>query len=146
MRLRLFVLLTIGLSVAAAAPKEDSLKAEQAKFQGAWKVVSLELSGAQAPADDIKNLKFEFKGDKVIFSDGKETHEGTFKIDPTAKPKTFDLIPSDGPEKGKTEPGIYTFEGDTLKICGADPGKDRPKDFTTKQGSGLTLVVLKRAK
>jgi uncharacterized protein (TIGR03067 family) len=145
MKLQLCALLAIGLLVAAA-PKDDDAKADREKLQGVWSVVSLEVSGTQAGADDTKNIKFEFKGDKIFFMDGKENHEGTFKLDPTTKPKTIDVVPADGPGKGKTHPGIYTFEGDTLKICGAEPGTERPKEFKTKQGAGQTLVVLKRAK
>jgi uncharacterized protein (TIGR03067 family) len=145
MQLRLLVLLTVGLSVAAA-PKEDAAKADRDKIQGVWTVVSLELRGNEAPADDTKDFKLEFKGDKVFFTAGKVNHEGTFKLDPTTKPKGIDIIPSDGPEKGKTQLGIYLFEGDTLKICGADADKERPKEFTTKKGSGQMVVVLKRAK
>jgi uncharacterized protein (TIGR03067 family) len=145
MNLRLFLLLALGLSVAAA-PKNDAAKADRDKLQGTWTVVSLEVGGNEVGADETKNFKLEFKGDKVIFTDGKQTHEGTFKLEPTAKPKAIDVIPLDGPDKGKTERGIYAFEGETLKICGADADKERPKGFTTKEGTGRTLVVLKRAK
>jgi uncharacterized protein (TIGR03067 family) len=145
MKLRLFVLLALGLSVAAA-PKDDAAKADRDKLQGVWTVVSLEVGGKEVGADETKKFKLEFKGDKVIFTAGDDRHEGTFKLDPTAKPKAIDVMPLDGPDKGKTERGIYAFEGDTLKICGADADKERPKEFTTKEGSGRTLVVLKRAK
>jgi uncharacterized protein (TIGR03067 family) len=145
MKLRLLVLLALGLSIAAA-PKDDAAKADRDKFQGSWTIVSLEAGGNEAGADETKKFKLEFKGDKVIFTAGEERHEGTFKLDPTAKPKAIDLIPLDGPDKGKTQRGIYAFEGDTLQICGADADKERPKEFTTKKGSGAMLVVLKRAK
>jgi uncharacterized protein (TIGR03067 family) len=42
--------------------------------------------------------------------------------------------------------GIYELEGDTLKLCTRDPGQDRPKEFTAKEGSGNTLTVYKRKK
>jgi hypothetical protein len=35
--------------------------------------------------------------------------------------------------------------GDTLKICFAEPGTDRRKEFASAKGSKTAYVVLKRA-
>jgi hypothetical protein len=40
--------------------------------------------------------------------------------------------------------GIYELSGDELKICLADPGADRPKEFASAKGSKATYMVLKR--
>ena len=48
--------------------------------------------------------------------------------------------------KGKTTLSIYEIEGDTLKICSVEPGKDRPTEFSSKPGSGHFLRVFKREK
>jgi hypothetical protein len=42
--------------------------------------------------------------------------------------------------------GIYELEGNTWKVCYAMPGKERPKDFSAKEGSGQTLAVWEREK
>ena len=75
-----------------------------------------------------------------------QTAEGTFTIDPKKTPATIDLVPGKGRYEGKTLPGIYKLEGDTLTIAFAEPGKDRPTAFESKAGSGVVLVVHKRAK
>jgi len=77
--------------------------------------------------------------------DGKAI-SGAFKVDATKKPKTMDMTPSEGRYKDKTLLGIYELDGDTLKICFAEPGKDRPTDFTSKAGSGVVLAIHKREK
>jgi uncharacterized protein (TIGR03067 family) len=69
---------------------------------------------------------------------------GTFKLDPSAMPKTIDSSPAADPSKPIL--GIYEFEGETLKICNAQPGKSRPSDFEAKAGSGHTLIVWQREK
>jgi hypothetical protein len=52
----------------------------------------------------------------------------------------------EGQFEGKTMLGIYDLQGDTLRFCFADPGKERPTNFTTKAGDGRTLSVWKKAK
>ena len=60
--------------------------------------------------------------------------------------KTIDAVRNTGPDKGKTEPGIYKIEGDTLTYCVTDIGKERPTAFATKEGTKNSLFVLKRVK
>ena len=69
----------------------------------------------------------------------------TYKLDPAAKPAGFDMTHADGPDKGKTQKGIYSFEGDSLTICFREAGQ-RPREFTAKAGSGQAMFVLKREK
>jgi len=51
-----------------------------------------------------------------------------------------------GPDKGKTLLGIYELSDDAYKVCFAAPGKDRPTEFNSKEGSGNRLIVMKREK
>jgi hypothetical protein len=53
---------------------------------------------------------------------------------------------TEGPTKGKTHLGIYVLDGDKVKFCFAAPGKDRPTEFTAKEGSEFTLSEWKRDK
>jgi uncharacterized protein (TIGR03067 family) len=115
------------------------------KLQGTWAWVEAERAGKKADADEFKDFKMVFRGEKLSVDPDGENREGTFKLDPTQKPKTIDLILQDGPEKGKTIRGIYSLEGDTLKLCFNDQGdQDRPTDFTSKEGSRLVVVTLRR--
>ena len=48
---------------------------------------------------------------------------------------------------GKVGKGIYELKGDTLKVAhGSKPDSPRPKDFTSKEGSGVLVAEFKRAK
>lgn len=68
------------------------------------------------------------------------------KLDASQKPKQIDLTHTSGEYKGKVLLGIYEFDGDTYRACVAPPGKDRPTEFSTKEGDGLLLSINKKLK
>ncbi len=50
-------------------------------------------------------------------------------------------------DQGKVKlQGIYEVNGDTYRYCIAPAGKDKPNEFSSKEGSGHILMVLKREK
>jgi uncharacterized protein (TIGR03067 family) len=143
----LFCLIVSGsfLLGAGAAQENDSAKKDLDRLQGVWQMVSMEIVGKSLPEEKIKALKLTFKGNKATHpgADGK-TEEATVKLDPSKNPKALDMSPLTGPGKGQTLLAIYAIEGDTLKICGARAGRDRPTEF--KGGKDVILMVLTRAK
>jgi uncharacterized protein (TIGR03067 family) len=145
MKLRWVVLVATGLLLGADKPADEAKK-EIKKFQGTWKFDSVEAEGKKLSLDMFKDSTLVIKDDKFTFTEGKETHKGTFKVDVSKKPKTIDITFTEGPEKGKTIIGIYELEGDTYKVCLDPEGKKRPAKFATKEGSGIVLEVLKREK
>jgi uncharacterized protein (TIGR03067 family) len=70
--------------------------------------------------------------------------QGIVTLDPSRKPKAMNTWDQDGPFEDQTVPGIYELDGETLKICFARPGEDRPKNFTTKEGTGFLFCVYKK--
>ena len=106
---------------AAQALRGISIKAEMARMEGTWtfeKIVTLD--GNSPPADELKEMRLEVKGDTRLVKRGDEvTVKSTYKIDPKASPKTIDVTIVEGPEqlKGKTLYGIYELDGDTFKVC-----------------------------
>ncbi len=138
MKVVLTLLFAAGLTMSAVAAdtKDD-------KLEGKWSVVSVERDGKvdEKWTDGVRTMKdgkYELtpkKGDAVT---------GGYKIvDASAKLKEIDFTPDGGQFKGKTLQGIYAIDGDTLKICFAEPDKDRPTEFTSK---GSVLAIHKRAK
>jgi uncharacterized protein (TIGR03067 family) len=146
------VILGLGCLVAAwtigrAGAQDDTSKKELKKLEGTWATVSIEAAGQKvSDEDEIKTRKLTTKGDKYTLKVGNETVQGTIEINPTKKPKTIDVKPDSGSNKGKTLLGIYELDGDNLKICLALPGRDRPTAFTTAAENGQQLVVYKRGK
>jgi uncharacterized protein (TIGR03067 family) len=140
MRVRLLALLAICLLIAAE-PKDDKGAKDLKSLEGTWKLVAAEREGEKAPEDMLKNSSLTIKGGKYEAKLGDDTHEGKLKLDPTKKPKTLDATES----SDQTLLGIYELKGDEFKVCLAEPGKDRPKEFSAAQGSGQMILVWKRA-
>jgi uncharacterized protein (TIGR03067 family) len=143
------LLLVVGLVfLLAAADADEEIKKELARFEGTWKWVSIEMEKMKLSEDALKEPRLKLKGDKftVTEENANATFGGTFKVDPSKRPKTIDVTFTDGPEKGKTSLGIYELEGDTYKVCVDPAGKSRPTEFAVKPGSGHVLQVLKREK
>lgn len=143
MKLRLLGLFVVGLLLAA----EDRKKADEAVklIEGTWEGVSLEQDGNKN--DDADNLTVRIKEGKYEVKMGDQTTgKGELKPDPTKKPHALDIIVEEGANKGQTQLGIYEVKDGKLTICFALPDKPRPSAFSAKEGSGNTLVVLKRRK
>jgi uncharacterized protein (TIGR03067 family) len=142
MKRLLFVLLTLVGLTAANAAKEDAAAEDLKKMQGDWVVVTMESDGMKIPDDDAQALFRTVKGDQyTVFRYRRVIGKGTIQLDATKKPRTFDARPAGGARDAKPILGIYEFDGDKLKLCYAGPGKDRPTQFRTEEGSGHTLAV-----
>src|SRR5207253_547048 len=121
----------------------STVLADDKALEGKWKVVSVTKNGT---ADAVwTDAIREHTGDKYTMAkEGGKSVSGSMKID-TAK-MTIDTMPNEGTYKGKTLLGIYELDGDTLKICFAEPGKDRPTKIATATDSGTTVAVYKKVK
>jgi uncharacterized protein (TIGR03067 family) len=129
------------------ADKKDDGKKDMAKLEGEWSMVSGERDGQALPEDLVKDAKRVAKaGETTVTIGGQQFLKAKFTVDPSKKPKAIDYTVTEGPNKGKTQLGIYELDGDTVKFCFAAPDKERPKEFKTAAESGLTLSVWKREK
>ncbi len=133
-----------GLLVAAQGP--DDAPKEQAKLEGTWHAVAGEQAGRKH--DDAREHFLVFHGNTFTMRRGDMVMlKGTYKIDPAKKPREIDLTVTEGPDvmKGKTSPGVYELEGDTLKWASGTPGgTERPKEFGSTAGTPFMLITLKR--
>ena len=134
------------LLFSADAPKVEPDKDEVKALQGKWLVKEHEHGGKKTAAKVLANLSLEVSGSKMTTRDAGNLKEGTsiVAIDAKAKPATLDLKVESGSDAGKVVKAIYKLEGDTLTICVAEPGKDRPKAFAAREASGHTLMVFKK--
>ena len=139
--------LVAALFLVADGGGQDTAKKEMARLEGAWSMVSGTADGQSLPEPSVKGGKRVARdGVTTITLGGTVFFKAKFTIDPARKPKAIDYTMTEGPTKGQTHLGIYELDGDTVKFCFASPGKERPQDFTTKEGSGRTLSVWKRAR
>jgi uncharacterized protein (TIGR03067 family) len=134
------------LVLAGNAPKPAVDKDDLKKLQGTWVVVESEHGGKKAPAKELAKLVVEVSGNKMTTREvGDLMEEASItSIDAKAKPAALDLKITSGSDNGKVVKAIYKLDRDTLTICVAEPGKDRPEAFSGKAGSGHTLLVFKK--
>jgi uncharacterized protein (TIGR03067 family) len=141
--------LLIGISIPAAADDRlEAIKKDRKKYEGTWRVTSLEINGNKSSEEDAKRITVINKADGtwILQANGEKITEGTSEIEPTKNPKTIDFMESEGKNKGKPLLGIYELGDDTRKLCYAELGKERPTDFSAPAGSGRVLVEFKREK
>jgi uncharacterized protein (TIGR03067 family) len=141
------MLLAVGLFVVAPVAGDDDAKKDMDALQGNWVMQVGESNGEKLPEEVAKTYKRTITKDKLtITRGGEELYQGSFKIDPTKKPKSIDVTIETGPNKGATMIGIYELDGDTLKVCMVPPGTPRPSEFTGKAGSNQTCAIWKKEK
>jgi uncharacterized protein (TIGR03067 family) len=133
---------------ALIAPAQVGKGQDGPKVEGSWATTSLMFGDKKLPAEILEKLMpvFTFKEAKYTSSVmGKQDEAGSYKIDGKMKPAHIDLMIEEGKDKGKTQVGLITVDGDVLKMALARPGeKDRPKDF--EGGAGIIVVSFKRSK
>ena len=106
----------------------------------------LRVSSA-AISTQLKNLE-DSLGEKLLirgnFSDDRE-EECTYETDSKKSPMRLDFTPKT--EKMAVQ-GIYELKDDELKVCmrPANAPEGRPKEFATKAGTRLVLIVFKKKK
>jgi uncharacterized protein (TIGR03067 family) len=146
--LGLALLFALTTPLAAGDAGDEAIKKERKRYEGTWQVVMLEVAGNKVAEQDAKKITVinEADGKWSIEAAGQVIARGTSVLDPTKKPKTVDLTATEGDNKGKTSLGIYELDDDTRKVCVAQPGMERPTEFSTTTGGGHLLAVLKRVK
>ncbi len=125
----------------------DEIKDQKKSLQGTWVPEEAEMAGQKFPDEVRKSIKLELDADgNYTVTTGTGVDKGSVKLDLKARPKTMDVISTEGANKGKTFLAIYELKDDTLKVCYDLSGKMRPAEFTTKPGTSLFLAVYKRQK
>jgi len=132
--------LVLGVLAGAAAARDDTVDSELKGLQGTWTITRFVLEGRE---DAGSGQTLVVSAERyALRNNSKDLETGTFRIDPAKSPRTFDFTPQDGPDRGKTTPGIYELKGDALRVARNLDGKTRPADFG---GKGVVVYVCKRA-
>lgn len=133
--------LLLGLAIIVGAPaKKDSPK-DPPKLEGDWIVESIE-----GPKEAGGQITMRFTEGKILILEAKreKPEEANYTADLKKNPATIDIKP----DRGAKEPvlGILEITGDTMKLCFARDGKERPKEFKGDAANGVMLINLKRVK
>jgi uncharacterized protein (TIGR03067 family) len=141
------LLLAAGAAADDPPKKAPTVAEELQRFQGTWHVEGWEEAGkALGPADLKKRGAFIGANVFAFRRDDKVFQAGTLQLDPAKSPPTVNLSVREGEEKDGVMLGIYSLEGDTLKLCFDPKGQSRPEDFKPDAKDGFTLVTLKKPK
>lgn len=141
---------SLWLTAARAAEFPDDGEDMQ-KLQGVWRGVELEIKGDSFSRESARSLRLRFDKDTfTVEQGGKVTVQGSYRIDPTATPKTIDLTIRDTVQtvnKGALVLGVYVLKKDRLQLCTTKAnGQDRPKKLASKRGTTHTLFTFQKEK
>ncbi len=129
-------------SASLAADADADLKA----LEGTWILDAATLDGRDH-RDDFKGMKLILKGTDYTIEFAENSDKGTFTINAEKSPKWIDIkTGAKGPFFGKTLPGIYKLDGDTLVLCLHGEAKTRPGEFDAKVKTRNMLLTYKREK
>jgi uncharacterized protein (TIGR03067 family) len=148
MKTRMLMVVAVGLLVAVNSGQGGD-KGDRKSIQGTWILEAIEVDGKRndATEKDKVEFKFVFTADKVIDGSGDKKSEGTFKLDPTKKPKTIELTvtKSKSKEKERTIKGVYELEGNKFRLC-MNPGGELPTEVKSINGTAQQVWEFKRVK
>src|SRR5262245_27058228 len=137
--------LGVGWHVVASQAQDGAGKTDRDRLEGKWEITAAQMFGKDAEGEEgdrIRKQPLVVEGDKMTMR-----HGGSFKLDPTKKPKEIDFDLQEGPqnEQGLWR-GIYDLRGDELTMVMAMPNAERPREFKTEANVPHMLLKLKRVK
>ena len=125
--------------------KEEKTTSDLDKLQGIW------TAGVGANDDVVVTLKIKEKTYTATYDRGDGTKvelKGEIKLDEKASPKNLDFVKTernDG-DDARDNLGIYTLEGESLKVCLGMPGNPRPSKFEKGTDGAPMLITFKKKK
>lgn len=154
--------------------KKKAVQTDKEKLQGTWTLVRLEASGKAFDADKMREVgDLTFDGNHLrcyqpytvvpkecvlttvasnvgsytcSYSMMHSRWHGTFQLGASRNPKRI-AITDDGPNGERWSYGIYTLDGDDLRISLCEGGGDQiPGDFKTEETVGLVCFTFRREK
>ena len=119
---------------------------EQQRLIGTWNIVHLEDRGLVVPKGARPGVDVTIDTAHLSLNVSVRQLKAVYVLHPGQTPRGIDLAEVDpgGKRSSRLTLGIYTFEGQRLKLCLADPGRARPTEFKTSRDSGTILLVLQR--
>jgi uncharacterized protein (TIGR03067 family) len=138
-----FVVKRGGRAVATARFRqkgnaEATSKVDKELLQGTWQGVAVKSHGQDVKEEEVRQLVVKFVGDIMDVTQPGKHHQGEFSLDPSKSPKRIIVI-ADAAENFIGMRGVYSLEGNTLKIAMGSPEEGAITDFSGKVGMVATL-------
>ncbi len=120
-------------------------RAGQATLTGTWRGWVVRGRGEQ-PNEGEMEIELTITGNRIV---GRELGtrrapggigSGTFTIDGDGKSGNLDSEGTSGPQDGRTYLGIYELNGNTLRWCVSNRGRQRPEQLATDRGNYLLVL------
>lgn len=130
-------------SAQATSTPTDTLRASP--IEGEWAMVSGIFNGAAMTAETVKWCKRVTRNDITKVLAGPNVMlEAKYTLDDSVMPWSIDYLNVPGAEKGQTQHGIVSLDGDTLRVCMSPPGRPRPDAFESSIGDKRSLTTWRR--
>ncbi len=114
---------------------------------GNWSYVSAVKSGEKRTGDQLEGqlVKITPKSWTLEGNGGKFVMD--YEIDAKSKPNKVKFTITESPfGEGMSTGGLVKMQGEQLVVCYSARGGDAPKEFASKEGSGVHMFVLKKEK
>ena len=137
----LLIVLLAGVAIGAEQKEDHSA-------DGTWVISAMEMGGTRIPEEALKkqNARLTLDGEKWTLKMGDEAGAGTSSVDATKHPREMDITTTEGANKGSVIKAIVERTGETMKVCFDNSGKERPKEFSTKDKPTFILIEYSREK
>ena len=132
--------------LASLAPAADPApRGDTAALMGTWTCAAAVVDGKPLAESVVKKLRLTIDAKRYKTERGGEVlFDSTYRIDPSKQPRQIEMIATEGDAAGQPALGIYSLDGDTLRMCYVMPGGARPAKFESAPGSKAFLVTWKR--
>jgi uncharacterized protein (TIGR03067 family) len=144
MKTKLILLGCLLGALTCAAPAADN-SADLKQLLGTWEGAAVEGDGSRPGSERARISELVITPEKITARDGRGNSlgEGTFTLGREGAVLTIDASGTGGPTRGKFYRGILLLDGNMLKWCSGNPGKNRPAQFRSTPPDAF-LMVLKR--
>jgi uncharacterized protein (TIGR03067 family) len=139
--------LIVGLALVVAAPGPKDAAKPAPKLEGEWVVEKFEGPKEDVPPGGV-TLRITENRISIFEAKREKPEEADYTVDLMKKPAHIDIRPVQGgpAKRDLVVYGLLAIDGDTLKLCFAKDGADRPKELKGDGEKGVMLITLKRVK